>query len=81
MKEVNLKNLYTSQKQPSSFTEITLRYGCSPVNLLYIFRTPFLRIPLNGCCRLQLALESKLWHKKTEMKNVKVANGGIYQNL
>ena len=21
--------------------EITLRYGCSPVNLLYIFRTPF----------------------------------------
>ena len=21
--------------------EITLRYGCSPVNLLHIFRTPF----------------------------------------
>ena len=26
-----------------SFTEITLRHGCSPVNLLHIFRTPFPR--------------------------------------
>ena len=25
----------------SKFIEITLRYGCSPVNLLHIFRTPF----------------------------------------
>ena len=25
----------------SNFIEITLRYGCSPVNLLHIFRTPF----------------------------------------
>ena len=25
----------------SSFIEITLRHGCSPVNLLHIFRTPF----------------------------------------
>ena len=24
-----------------NFIEITLRHGCSPVNLLYIFRTPF----------------------------------------
>ena len=23
------------------FIEITLRYGCSPVNLLHIFRAPF----------------------------------------
>ena len=27
----------------SNFIEITLRHGCSPVNLLYIFRTPFLK--------------------------------------
>ena len=27
----------------SSFTDITLRYGCSTVNLLHIFRTPFLK--------------------------------------
>ena len=26
-----------------NFIEITLRHGCSPVNLLYIFRTPFLK--------------------------------------
>ena len=30
-----------SIKLQSSFTEITLRHGCSPVNLLDILRTPF----------------------------------------
>ena len=25
-----------------NFIETTLRHGCSPVNLLHIFRTPFL---------------------------------------
>ena len=28
-------------KIQSNFIEITLWYGCSPVNLLHIFRTPF----------------------------------------
>ena len=32
-----------SIKLQSSFIEITLRHGCSPVNLLHIFRTPFPR--------------------------------------
>ena len=27
----------------NTFTEITLRHECSPVNLLHIFRTPFLK--------------------------------------
>ena len=27
----------------SNFIEITLRHGCSPVNLLHVFRTPFSR--------------------------------------
>ena len=27
----------------SNFTEIALRHGCSPVNLLLIFRTPFFK--------------------------------------
>ena len=31
-----------SLKLLSNFIEITLRHGCSPVNLLHIFRTPFL---------------------------------------
>ena len=30
-----------SVKLQSNFIEITLRHGCSPLNLLYIFRTPF----------------------------------------
>ena len=32
-----------SIKLQSSFMEITLRHGCSPVNFLHIFRTPFLK--------------------------------------
>ena len=32
-----------SIKLLSNFIEITLRHGCSPVNLLHIFRTPFLK--------------------------------------
>ena len=30
-------------KQNSNFIEIALRHGCSPVYLLHIFRTPFLK--------------------------------------
>ena len=32
-----------SVKLLCNFNDITLRYGCSPVNLLLIFRTPFLK--------------------------------------
>ena len=32
-----------SIKLQSNFLEIALWHGCSPVNLLHIFRTPFLR--------------------------------------
>ena len=32
-----------SIKLQSNFIEITLRHGCSPVNLLHIFRTTFLK--------------------------------------
>ena len=32
-----------SIKFQSNFIEITLRHGCSPVNLLHIFKTPFLK--------------------------------------
>ena len=28
-------------KMQSNFIKITLQHGCSPVNLLHIFRTPF----------------------------------------
>ena len=32
------------QQMQSNFIEITLRHGCSPVNLLHIFRTPFIKV-------------------------------------
>ena len=37
-----------------SFIEITFRHGCSPVNLLHIFKNLFIRMFLNGCfCKLK----------------------------
>ena len=38
----------------SNFIEITLRHGCSPVNLLHIFRTSFLK---NTSARLLLRVD------------------------
>ena len=38
-----------SRKLQGNFIEITLRHGCSPVNLLHIFRTP---VPKNTSGRL-----------------------------
>ena len=37
-----------SVKLLNNFTEITLRHGCSLVNLLLIFRTPFLKDTSDG---------------------------------
>ena len=45
------------------FIEIILRYGCSPVNLLYIFRTPF----PNTSGGLLLNIRAIAW--RTEWKN------------
>ena len=38
-----------SIKLQNNFIKITLCHGYSPVNLLQIFGTPFLRTPLEGC--------------------------------
>ena len=38
---ISRKNTYAEVQ--SNFIEITLWHGCSPVNLLHIFRTPFLK--------------------------------------
>ena len=37
-----------SIKLQNNFIEITLRHGCSPVNLMHIFRTPFLKHTSGG---------------------------------
>ena len=42
-----------SIKMLSNFTDIAFRHGCSPINLLHIFRTPFLK---NTSGRLLLIL-------------------------
>ena len=35
-------------EHPYNFTEITLRHGRSPVNLLHVFRTPFPKNAFDG---------------------------------
>ena len=47
-----------SVKLQINFIEITLRHGCSPVNLLHIFRAAFLSIPMEGCLKTNNANES-----------------------
>ena len=39
----------THAEVQSNFIEITLWNGCFPVNLLHIFRAPFLRTPFDDC--------------------------------
>ena len=51
--------LRCSIKLQSNFTEIALRHGCSPVNLLHIFRTPF---PKNTSG--QLLLKAVIYYEK-----------------
>ena len=36
-----MQQVYRRTPIQSNFIEITLRHGCSPVNLLHILRTPF----------------------------------------
>ena len=47
-----------SIKLQSNFIELTLRYGCSPLNLLHTFKTPFTKNSYGG---LLLNLDFKLW--------------------
>ena len=44
-----------------NFIKITLRHGCSPLNLLHIFRTQLFRTPLVGCfCTFMYWIKLKL---------------------
>ena len=54
----------------SNFIEITLRHGCSPVNLLHIFRTPFPKNTSGGlllrvACHLALKIMKNILSFKT----------------
>ena len=49
-----------------NFIKIPLRHGCSPVNLLHISRTPFLRTPLDSCfCKPQVSCRHLVVQKST----------------
>ena len=47
----------------NNFIKITLQHGCSPVNLLHIFGTPFLRTPLGGCFKFLSTHFYRKWVK------------------
>ena len=51
----HLRRNAVSVKLQSNLIEITLRLGCSPINLLHIFRTPFLK---NTSVRLLLMIKT-----------------------
>ena len=64
-----------SIKLQSNVVEITLRHGCSPVNMLRIFRTLFLGTPLGGCFWFLLLLEdlSKTYFPLFKKINAEIA--------
>ena len=76
----NMQQIYRRTPMPKcdllcNFIEITLRHGCSPVNLLYIFRTPFLKIASG---RLLLKVQSSaLW----KMPSVGVCHNPVALNV
>ena len=63
-----------SIKLPSNSNEITLRHGCSPVNLLHIFSTPFSKTTMEGCSWLLHNLKLNRSSTPTrELTNTKLA--------
>ena len=56
-----MQQIYRRIKLLCNFIEIALRHGCSHVNLLHIFRTPF---PKNTSGRLLLLLQCCLFLQK-----------------
>ena len=65
----NIQQIYkrTSMSKQSNFIEITLRHGCSPVNLLHFFRTPF---PSNTSG--QLLLDFNVKFQMTDLQLMRV---------
>ena len=62
-----------SIKLPSSFIEIALRHGWSPVKLLHIFRTPF---PRNTSRWLLLSLSC--WREERRLQALMIDDGQYY---
>ena len=71
-------------KLQSNFIEIALRHGCSPVNLLHIFRTPFPRntswwlLLITKFLFLTLTLDNFLFNGIHYLQKIVFAIGAIY---
>ena len=61
-----------------NFIEITFRHGCSPVNLLHIFRTPF---PRNTSGWLLLKVRLLVWITKCNKSRLQSAMGVLLQSV
>ena len=69
MQQIYRRTTYRSViliKMICNFIEITLRHGCSPLNLLHIFRTPFYKniyrgLLLNLCCYEEWSANETMW--------------------
>ena len=72
MQQISGEHTYQSVisiKLQSNFIEITLRYVCSPVNLLHIFRTPFYKNTSRWLLLKCQDLISTSWHSMLHGKH------------
>ena len=68
-----------------NFIEITLRHGCSPVNWLHIFRTPYYRnisggLPLEIYCKGYKKYDYYFMYQKLISSEAAIENYSIYTN-
>ena len=62
----NIQQIFRRTPMPSNFIEITLRHECSPVNLLHIFRAPFLKnISGQLLLKIKTYLTKNIWTAPT----------------
>ena len=70
-----------SIKLHSNFIEITFRHGCSPVNLLYIFRIPFLKNTSGWLFLKHLKLLLKNETRNSVKTDISVATYNVLKNF
>ena len=67
----NMEQIYRRIPIPKcDFIKITLRRGCSSVNLLHIFRTPFTK-NTSGCLLLSIESVASKFYSKTNVSSTK----------
>ena len=77
MQQIAREHLYrsvTSMKLQSNFIEITLQHGCSPVNLLHIFRTPFPKNTYGGLL-LEVSIKEIIVTHPEFLTSLSIRNG------